>query len=228
MSDEAIRNTALKNEDGNSSSFVTHYSSLPGLPDIIAPDLALLFVGYNPSVHSSRRGHFYAGPGNQFWRLLWLAGLTPRIFTPEEDRSLLVLGIGITDLCPIPTPGIDDLPRAVAVAGREALTDKIQRLRPRIVSFNGKATFERYFGRPPVGWGAQDRRIGGAPSLVYVTPSSSGRANGVQVDREAAYLGLGLLMREIALTPRPAAAGGPPLSPQEEAKISSSHRSTDD
>src|SRR4051812_27681868 len=92
-------------------------SSLPGLPDLLAPDLALLFVGYNPSVHSARRGHYYAGPGNQFWRLLALAGLTPRIFTPDEDHELLALGIGITDLCPIPTPGIDDLPRAVAIAG---------------------------------------------------------------------------------------------------------------
>jgi TDG/mug DNA glycosylase family protein len=209
MSEEAILSTAVKNEDDKSSLLVTHYASLPGLPDIIAPDLALLFVGYNPSVHSSRRGHFYAGPGNQFWRLLWRAGLTPRIFTPEEDRELLALRIGITDLCPIPTPGIDDLPRAVAEAGREALTDKIERFQPRIVAFNGKATFERYFGRPPVSWGAQDRRIGNAPSLVYVTPSSSGRANGVQVDREAAYLGLGALVREMALTLPP--AGGTPL-----------------
>jgi TDG/mug DNA glycosylase family protein len=177
------------------SSLLAPLSSLPGLPDIISPGLALLFVGYNPSVHSARRGHYYAGPGNQFWRLLALAGLTPRVFTPEEDRDLLALGIGITDLCPIPTPGIDDLPRAVAESGRGALTAKIEHYRPRIVSFNGKATFERYFGRPPVNWGRQDRRIGDTTSLVYVTPSSSGRANGVQADREAAYLGLGALVR---------------------------------
>ena len=168
---------------------------LPALPDLLVPGLALLFVGYNPSVHSARRGHYYAGPGNQFWRLLALAGLTPRIYTPDEDRALLALGIGITDLCPIPTPGIDDLPRAVAIAGRGALAAKIAHYRPRIVSFNGKATFERFFGQAPVGWGAQDRRVGAAPSLVFVTPSSSGRANGVQTEREAAYRALGALVR---------------------------------
>ena len=83
--------------------------------------------------------------------------------------------------------------------------------RPRIVSFNGKATFERYFGQAPVGWGAQERRIGDAPSLVYVTPSSSGRANGVQAEREAAYRALGALVRgctsqdegRVAIEPRP-------------------------
>lgn len=165
------------------------------LPDIIAPGLDLLFVGFNPSVISAVRGHYYARPGNRFWPLLALAGLTPRRYAPEEDRALLALGIGITDLCPIPTPGIADVPRAVAEAGRGALTAKVERYAPRIVSFNGKATYERFFGRLPGGWGRQGARIGDAPSLVFVTPSSSGRANGVTPEREAAYLALGELVR---------------------------------
>jgi TDG/mug DNA glycosylase family protein len=165
------------------------------LPDIIAPGLDLLFVGFNPSVISAVRGHFYARPGNQFWPLLALSGLTPRRYLPEEDRTLLALGIGITDLCPIPTPGIADVPRAVAEAGRETLIMKIEQHAPRVVSFNGKATFERFFGRPPAGWGQQEARIGDAPSLVFVTPSSSGRANGVMAVRTAAYLTLGEMVR---------------------------------
>ena len=165
------------------------------LPDIIAPGLDLLFVGFNPSVISAVRGHFYARPGNRFWPLLALAGLTPRRYAPEEDRTLLALGIGITDLCPIPTPGIADVPRAVAEAGRGALAAKVAEYTPRIVSFNGKATYERFFGRSPAGWGRQAARIGTAPSLVFVTPSSSGRANGVSREREAAYLALGELVR---------------------------------
>jgi len=165
------------------------------LPDIIAPGLDLLFVGFNPSVISAVRGHYYARPGNRFWTLLALAGLTPRRYAPEEDRTLLALGIGITDLCPIPTPGIADVPRAVAEAGRGALTAKVEEFAPRVVSFNGKATYERFFGRLPAGWGRQEARIGGAASLVFVTPSSSGRANGVTPEREAAYLALGELVR---------------------------------
>ena len=172
------------------------------LPDIIAPGLDLLVVGFNPSVYSAIRGHFYARPGNRFWFLLALAGLTPRRYSPQEDRTLLALGIGITDLCPVPTPGIADVPRALAESGRGALIAKIETNAPRIVAFNGRATYERFFGRPLLGWGLQPAdRIGTASSLVFVTPSSSGRANGVTAAREAAYLALGRLVREIRQAP---------------------------
>lgn len=167
------------------------------LPDLLVPDLDLLFVGYNPSVHSARRGHYYAGPGNRFWYLLQLAGLTPRRLTPDEDATLLALGIGITDLCPIPTPGIADLPRAAAEAGRASLIAKVERFRPQIVSFNGRATYERAFGRPLLAWGRQPDRIGAASSIVFATPSSSGRANGVGTEREEAYVALGELIRAV-------------------------------
>ena len=182
------------------------------LPDIIAPDLDVLFVGFNPSVYAALRGHFYARPGNRFYQLLHHAGLTPRRYAPEEDRALLDLGIGITDLCPIPTPGVADVPRAVAESGRAALTAKIERYRPRIVCFNGKATYERYFGHALAGWGLQSDRpfsdevrdgVPGTPrdacdagwGRVFVVPSSSGRANGVGAAREAAFVALGELVR---------------------------------
>ncbi len=165
------------------------------LPDIIAPGLAVLFVGFNPSVYAALRGHYYARPGNRFYHLLALAGLTPRRYAPEEDRALLDLGIGITDLCPIPTPGVADVPRALAEAGRDALTAKIERHRPVIVCFNGRATYERYFGRPPAGWGPQADTIGA--SRVFVVPSTSGRANAVTAAREAAFVALGELVRAL-------------------------------
>ena len=165
------------------------------LPDIIAPGLAVLFVGFNPSVYAALRGHYYARPGNRFYHLLALAGLTPRRYAPEEDCALLDLGIGITDLCPIPTPGVADVPRALAEAGRAALTAKIERYRPAIVCFNGRATYERYFGRPSAGWGPQVDTIGA--SRVFLVPSTSGRANGVGAEREAAFVALGELVRAL-------------------------------
>lgn len=164
------------------------------LPDIIAPGLAVLFCGFNPSVYAALRGHYYARPGNRFYLLLHRAGLTPRCYTPDEDHTLLDLGIGITDLCPIPTPGVADVPKAVAEAGRAALTAKIERYQPAIICFNGRATYERYFGRAPRGWGVQSDRIG--TSRVFVVPSTSGRANAVSTVREAAFIALGVLARE--------------------------------
>ena len=165
------------------------------LPDIIAPGLAVLFVGFNPSVYAALRGHYYARPGNRFYHLLHRAGLTARRYAPEEDRALLELGLGITDLCPIPTPGVADVPRAVAEAGRAALTAKIERHRPAIVCFNGRATYERYFGHAPAGWGPQADTVGA--SRVFVVPSTSGRANGVGAEREAAFVALGELVRTL-------------------------------
>jgi TDG/mug DNA glycosylase family protein len=182
------------------------------LPDIIAPGLAVLFVGFNPSVYAALRGHYYARPGNRFYHLLHRAGLTPRRYAPEEDRALLDLDIGITDLCPVPTPGVADVPRAVAEAGRAALTAKIERHRPGIVCFNGRATYERYTGRPPLGWGLQRETIGA--SRVFVVPSTSGRANGATTAREAAFAALGELVRAGAAhragpsASRPARQGG--------------------
>jgi double-stranded uracil-DNA glycosylase len=192
-----VESQQITDATGPVSHFAFSISHSPGLPDIIAPGLDLLFVGFNPSVYSAQRGHYYARPGNRFWALLELAGLTPRRYRPEEDHSLLDLGIGITDLCPIPTPSIADVPRAVAEGGRGPLTAKVERFAPRVVSFNGKATYERFYGRPPAAWGLQPDRIGDAPSLVFVTPSSSGRANGVGAEREAAYAALGALVRRL-------------------------------
>src|SRR6266702_2241637 len=73
------------------------------LPDLLVPGIELLFVGINPSLYSARTGHYYARPGNMFWRCLHEAGLTPVRLRPEEDRRVLEWGIGITDCVKRPT-----------------------------------------------------------------------------------------------------------------------------
>ncbi|HEY8394890.1 MAG TPA: 5-formyltetrahydrofolate cyclo-ligase, partial [Thermaerobacter sp.] len=55
-----------------------------GVPDVLVPGLAAVFVGLNPGRASAARGHHFAGPNNHFWRLLYEAGLTPRLLRPEE------------------------------------------------------------------------------------------------------------------------------------------------
>jgi len=40
------------------------------VPDIIAPDLHVLFCGINPNLYSAAVGHHFARPGNRFWRSL--------------------------------------------------------------------------------------------------------------------------------------------------------------
>jgi len=57
--------------------------------DLLKPGLELVFCGYNPSLASGRSGHHYAHPGNRFWRVLFAAGITGRLYMPEEDARLL-------------------------------------------------------------------------------------------------------------------------------------------
>ena len=64
--------------------------------DLLRPGLKLVFCGYSPSLASGQSGHHYAHPGNRFWRVLFAAGITPRLYKPEEDERLLELGIGFT------------------------------------------------------------------------------------------------------------------------------------
>src|SRR5918997_1912708 len=105
--------------------------------DLLRPGLKLVFCGYNPSLASGRSGNHYAHPGNRFWRLLFAAGITDRLFRPEEDARLLDLGIGFTNLCPRPTRRADELTREEIRAGAEELRAKLESLRPRAVAYTG-------------------------------------------------------------------------------------------
>ncbi len=68
------------------------------VPDVIAPDLKVLFCGINPGLYTAAIGCHFGRPGNRFWKALYLAGFTPRLFVPQEQDRLLELGYGITNL----------------------------------------------------------------------------------------------------------------------------------
>src|SRR5436190_21334088 len=107
------------------------------LPDLVAEGLDILFVGINPGLTSARVGHYYAGPGNLFWKCLYGSGLTPVLLRPEEDRRVLDFGIGITDCVKRPSQAAAEVRRSEFRAGALELVRKIERYRPRIVCFNG-------------------------------------------------------------------------------------------
>ena len=105
---------------------------MPGKPlrDVIAPGLDVLFCGINPSLMSAERGHHFARPGNRFWPALHLAGLTPRVLAPDEDRELLQYGLGVTNVVDRPTRTAAELDVAELRAGGEALAELVERWRP--------------------------------------------------------------------------------------------------
>jgi TDG/mug DNA glycosylase family protein len=158
-----------------------------GIGDRLAPGLAVVFVGFNPSLPAWRAGHYYANPGNQFYRLLHVSGLTPRRLRPEEDSELPRYGIGLTDLLPgVPSATAGELPAGRFRAAVPALLGKIEQHQPRIVCFNGLGVFQYVFGARPSMVGMQPGLALGA-SLVAVTPSTSGLANGREAERLAAF-----------------------------------------
>src|SRR5919198_2534908 len=66
--------------------------------DVLGPGMRVLFVGINPGLYSGAVGHHFARPGNRFWKTLHGAGFTDRLLTPFEERELLTVGVGITNL----------------------------------------------------------------------------------------------------------------------------------
>jgi TDG/mug DNA glycosylase family protein len=74
------------------------------IPDVIAPDLAVLFCGINPGLWSAATGHHFARPGNRFWPALHRGGCTPRQLRPDEQDRLLAYRLGITNVVDRGTP----------------------------------------------------------------------------------------------------------------------------
>ncbi|HSE67039.1 MAG TPA: mismatch-specific DNA-glycosylase, partial [Gemmatimonadales bacterium] len=91
------------------------------VPDVIAPDLTVLFCGINPGLYSAATGYHFARPGNRFWPALYAGGFTPRILAPSENRLLLDLGYGLTNIVGRATARADELSVEELLAGRRQL-----------------------------------------------------------------------------------------------------------
>lgn len=146
------------------------------LPDQLRKNLRLVFVGTAASTRSAELGHYYAHPGNRFWRAIHEAGITPRRYQPAEFGKLLALGIGFTDLSKIGA-GMDHQIEAasVDVPGFKA---KIEKYRPKTIAFTSKKAASLFYGRPSglISLGRQPRDA--CPAEVFVLPSPSGAASG--------------------------------------------------
>lgn len=145
------------------------------LPDVLAPDLRVVFCGTAAGTRSAREGAYYAHPGNYFWRTLFQTGLLPRRFDPHAFREVLDYGIGLTDLAKLHFGADHELPRDAFDAA--ALKRKLVRWRPRIVAFTSKNAARAGLGMAGVPeYGEQKFTL--AQGRVFVLPSPSGQARG--------------------------------------------------
>lgn len=142
------------------------------VPDVIGPDLCVLFCGINPGLYSAATGHHFARPGNRFWSALHGAGFTERRLEPWEERALLARGCGVTNLVARGTATAAELARDELRAGRRRLRAKVARWRPRVVAVLGVGAYRVAFERRRAGLGPQPEALAGA--RLWVLPNPSG------------------------------------------------------
>ena len=142
------------------------------VPDVIAPDLRVLFSGINPGLYTAAVGHHFARPGNRFWPALHASGFTDRLLSPFDERELLKSGYGITNVVARTTATADLLTKDEIVAGGAKLRRKVLRYRPRVLAVLGVGTYRTAFNHPKASVGRQSEMIGG--TIVWVLPNPSG------------------------------------------------------
>lgn len=146
------------------------------------PGLDLVFVGINPGEVSARRGHYYAHPGNGFWKALSASPLVHEDLGPNDDRMLPSrYAIGFTDVVKRVVTDSSEVTDAELHAALPAFRARIAYARPRAVCFTTTRGFHVCFPgvRAASEWGRQPVSLPGrapAGSEVWVMPSTSGRA----------------------------------------------------
>ncbi|MDQ0228900.1 mismatch-specific DNA-glycosylase [Metabacillus malikii] len=161
--------------------------------DRLKKNLKILFIGYNPSIISAETGHHYANRTNRFWKIIFEAGITERIFSPDEDDLLLEKGIGFTNIVSRPTKSAAEITTEEYERGREELYWKIKNYQPEIAFFVGKGVYLKYARTKKANWGFQsDQVIKGV--IDFVAPSSSGLVRMKMNDIVAIYKGVTTLL----------------------------------
>jgi TDG/mug DNA glycosylase family protein len=140
------------------------------LPDVLGPNLRVVFCGINPGRVSAAVGAHFANPRNDFWRLLHAARFTPRELAPFEQFELLQLGLGVTNAAARTTPGSGDLRKADFEGAAERLERLTNELTPGWIGFVGKEAYRGAFGERPA-LGLQERVLGA--TRLFVLPSTS-------------------------------------------------------
>ncbi|XP_048356302.1 G/T mismatch-specific thymine DNA glycosylase isoform X1 [Sphaerodactylus townsendi] len=152
------------------------------LPDILTFNLDIVIIGINPGLMAAYKGHHYPGPGNHFWKCLFLSGLSDQQLNHMDDHTLPhKYNIGFTNMVERTTPGSKDLSSKEFREGGRILVQKLQKYQPKIAVFNGKCIYD-IFSKEVFGvkvkkleFGLQPHKVPDTETLCYVMPSSSAR-----------------------------------------------------
>jgi TDG/mug DNA glycosylase family protein len=160
-------------------------SQLQPLTDYLQPGLALVFVGINPSIYSSQRGHYFARPTNRFWPAFSRSRLSLPVrkaldldaLLPEHDAALLDFGIGFTDVVKQPGANASLVTQAQFAEGAMLLRERLEAHKPQVAAFHGLTAYRPFakyaLGVPKAGTalGDQPERLGDTHLFVVPNPS---------------------------------------------------------
>lgn len=141
-----------------------------GLPNLIVPNLDVLFIGINPGRHACEQKHHFAGPVNHFYNCLHKSELTHRLCHSDEDVKMIsgqpignlqsgnpaninpnsttsppaTYKIGITNCVKKATKLASDITNEEWEAGCKQLYADICKNLPKFIVFNGISTFRNF------------------------------------------------------------------------------------
>jgi double-stranded uracil-DNA glycosylase len=148
------------------------------VPDLVGPELRLLFVGINPGLWTAATQTHFSHPGNRFYPALAAAGIFDRPVDrgqgmTDADRAAFVgRGLGITNLVARATARADELATDELRAGAVRLGELVATRRPRVVAIAGVTAYRSAFGLGKAKLGHQPGGLGDAE--LWVVPNPSG------------------------------------------------------
>ena len=147
------------------------------LPDLVGPDLRLLFVGINPGLRAVAVGAPFGGGSNRFYPALFQAGITRSQIVAsnglraEDLAELHQRGVGITSLVARASARADELDDVELIEGAALLAERVRMLAPTVVAMLGITAYRTAFARPKAIVGRQTESLGGVPAWVVPNPS---------------------------------------------------------
>jgi TDG/mug DNA glycosylase family protein len=142
------------------------------IPDVLAPNLRVVFCGINPGLYSGAVGQHFARPGNRFWPTLHASSFTPRQFRPEEQFELLNLGLGLTNIVARTTARADELSARELIEGAKSLENKVKHYLPKVLAVLGISAYRLAWNLPKAELGLQAEPL--YDTRVWVLPNPSG------------------------------------------------------
>jgi TDG/mug DNA glycosylase family protein len=148
------------------------------VPDLVGPDLRLLFVGINPGLWTAATGTHFAHPGNRFYPALLAAGVIDRPIdrgrgmTDDDRRMLIERGVGITNLVARATSRASELTVDELRAGGVRLRAFVREHHPLVVAVAGVTAYRSAFALPNAQLGELPDGFEGA--RLFVVPNPSG------------------------------------------------------